>query len=453
MLTGGSDALETAIRLFNRQLQTSIKEGKAEKRDLITILSTLTHINPFQVTDTGEVGFGWIAEVLKSGYPEEERYEMASSVVQLLRNHLYPEVPGGLHYMESAWISPTLGFLSLCEKLYTTECPPHPGFTALRILSSSPRDTDVGAVALPILASTLLPTHPLRARSLALEVFCKLMFGWFSPQMENVRSQDLEKLLQAVGDPFQFTPDIPLEDGQPVFTPNYKPMMVVVVLLEFASSDLWRDHLQYSNFASCEEIVSTREGKESALKWMLRVATRSWFEFLHTTVKITAAIRCLEEIRCLNTAEVVIIWAWTTGVVDPVDHDSWRLIQRDTLRLCQTNGMGCLLALKQHITDTSMEITHIEYLIGHYEGTPCRVGSVKKPNPALWVTPRLDPSHFTDFRVSQVCQLRRLYQLFGYDSMTWKEAVVVEKVEEKVDVLPERCTTPIPFGDWTCDYP
>jgi hypothetical protein len=64
------------------------------------------------------------------------------------------------------------------------------------------------------------------------------------------------------------------------------------------------------------------------------------------------------------------------------------------------------------------ETTHIMYLVGHYEGAPCRVGGVRKPAPALWVTPRLNHRHFTDLRVSKVCQARRLYHLFGYDPTT-----------------------------------
>ena len=428
-------------------------EGKTDQGDLATILSTLTHLSPFQVMDTGEPCYVWIAEILSSGYSEDERYKLASRVVQLLGNHLYSKDPEPFHYVERAWIPPLLGFLSLCEKFYTTESPPYPGFIALRILCASPKDTDIGATALPILASTLLPTHPLRARSLALEVFCRLMSGWFSPQMEDVSDQDFDKLLQAVGDPFQFAPHIPLQDGQPAFTASYKPMMAAVILIEFASSDPWRDHLRRSNFASCEDIVSTEEGKRTALKWMLEIATHSWFEFLHTPLKITTAIKRLEELQCLNTAEVVIIWAWTTGVVDPVDYDSWRLIQRDTLRFRRTNGMGFLIALKRHITDTSMEAMRIMYLIGHYEGTPCRVGSVKKPTPALWVSPRLDSRYFTDLRVSQVYQLRRLYQLFGYDAMTWKEAVVIEEADAGAVVVSGCCSAAVSFVDWACDYP
>jgi len=64
------------------------------------------------------------------------------------------------------------------------------------------------------------------------------MSGWFSLRVENVLDQDLDKLLQAVGDPLQFTPHIPLQDGQPAFTSKYKPIMAAAVLIEFASSDL-----------------------------------------------------------------------------------------------------------------------------------------------------------------------------------------------------------------------
>jgi hypothetical protein len=56
----------------------------------------------------------------------------------------------------------------------------------------------------------------------------------------------------------------------------------------------------------------------------------SRLELLRTPAKIIAAIRRLEELQCLNTAEVVILWAWTAGVVNPADHDAWGLIERYT---------------------------------------------------------------------------------------------------------------------------
>ena len=63
---------------------------------------------------------------------------------------------------------------------------------------------------------------------------------------------------------------------------------------------------------------------------------------------------------------------------------------------------------------------------------------------------------WTDLRVSRVCQLRRLYHLFGYDLAMWKEevaageTVVVEGAGGETDVLPGH---PVQFADWVCDYP
>ena len=441
--------------LFNWRLQISIREGTANGNNLTSILSTLTQLDPFQITDTGEFGFLWIAEVLNSGYAEGERYQMASRIVGLLGKHFYSVVPERVPYLQPSWISPLLGFLSLCEKFYMTESPPHPAFIALRILSSSPRHSEFDATILPVLASILLPTHPLQSRSLALKIFHGFMSGWLSSQMKNLPGQDLNKLLQAVGDPFQFTSDPPSQEGQHVFATNYQPVMVIVVLIEFASSDLWRDHLHCSNFASCEELVSTEEGKRTVLESMLYVATHLCLEFLHTPAKITAAARHLEDLQCLNTAEVVIMWAWTTGVIDPIDHNAWRSIGHDTLRFCQTNRMGCPTALKRHImvTDTSTDNMRIMYLIGHYEGTPCQVGSVRRPTPALWVTPQLSPRHFTDLRVSQACQLRILCRLFEYDPTMLVEVAAAEEEDQAADMLPEDSVAPVSFVGWVCDYP
>ena len=445
-----SGALETAIDLFNRQLRIAIREGNANQADLASVLSELTQLDPFQATDTGEPGFLWIVEVLNSGYPEDQRYQMASKIVGLLGKHFYSTVPQRIPHIQPAWIPPLLSFLSLCEKFYATEPPPYSGSVALRILLSSPMLSELDSTIFPVLAPILLPTHPLQSRGLALKIF-GFMFRW-SSQMENALDKDLDTFLQAVGDPFQFTSDPPPQDGQPVFTAYYEPMMVLVVLIEFASSDLWQNHLRRSNFTSCEEVVSTEEGKRAALKWMLYVATHSWLEFLCTPAKVTRAIGRLEDLQCFNTAEVIIMWGWTTGVVDPADHDAWRSIGYDTLRLCQTDGMGCPIALRRHIVDTSMETTRIRYLLGHYEGTPCRMGSVRKPAPALRGAPRLSATYFTNLRVSQVCQLRRLYHLFGYDPTTWVEAVTVEG-EQKMDAPPGRSVAPVSFMDLACDYP
>ena len=409
-----------------------------------------------------ESGFLWITEILNSDYKEYHRYLMASRVVELLGKHFCFGDPEGIVRVRRAWIPPLLGFLSLSEKFYATESPPYPGFMALCIISNSRISADFAASILPILSSILLPTHPLQSRCLALKAFHTLMPGWFSPQMESVMHDDLDKLLQAVGDPFQSSPDPLLWDWVPRRVLCHKPMDSVVVLIEFASLDLWRNHLRRSNFTSCEEVLSTEKGRRTALDRILSASTHTLLAFLHTPARIITAIRCLEELRCLNTAEVVIMWAWTTGVVNAVDHDGWKLVMDDTLRFYQTHGVGRLTALKQRITDPTMEREHLSFLMTHYESSPCRIGSTKRSIPftcSSWREP--SPRDWTDLCVSRVCQLRKLYHLFGYDLATWKEAaaademVVVEEavVSEEVkemDMSSGRSVTLVPFADRTC---
>ena len=231
-------------------------------------------------------------------------------------------------------------------------------------------------------------------------------------------------------------------------------MMAAVVLIEFASSDLWRNHLRRSNFASCEEILSTEEGRRTAVRYMFDTATDIWPEFLCTPGKITAAIKRLEELQCLNTAEVVIIWACSTGVMNAVDHDAWGVIGRETLRFYRTHGMGRLVSLKRHTIDRSVEAKHMVFLLAHYGGSPCRVGSIRHSVPIAGRLEEFKFGYLVDLRISQVCQLRRLYYLFGYDPITWDEAVAVEEVGEEMDEYSGRSVIiPVQFVDWTCDYP
>ena len=443
----------TAIGLFHQYLQAAILEGTADETDLTAVLRVLIDLNPFQVTGNGELGFSWIADILNSGYEEDARCRMAREVVRALGKHVFPDFSAPSTTVRSTWISPLLGFLSLCEKLGHTRLSLDPAFAALHILSISPMSPDFATEILLILRSTLLPTHPLRSRSLALEIFTKFISGWFSPQIESIPSEALDNLLQAVGDPFKF-PDPPLQDGKPVAPSRYRPMMAVVVLIEFASSPLWRNHLRHSNFASCEEAVSTREGKRTIFRDVLEAERSILPKFLHTAAKVDMAIRCLEELRCLNTTEVVIMWAWAIGAVHPVGRDDWRLIGRETLRFYQTHGMKRLAALRQHIIEAA-----------EGPGLPNRLyrqQSRPSPEQAPGNNQRLTPRPRRQLRslhwckkyicLAQTCQVHRLYHLFGYDPATWKEAVAVG-VGGETGLLPGCSVAPASFMDWACDYP
>jgi len=432
-----------AIDLSHQQLQRTITEGTADSIDLAEVLSALTHLDPFQPTYSGNLGFLWITEILNSGYEEEWRERMAGEVVESLGKYFFRE---DLKYpigVLPTWIPPLLRFLSLNEKL---DRRGGGTLVALRILATGPRSADFGTTVLPILVSSLLATHPLQSRRLALQVFGRSADDLFSSQMEKVPSKDLNKLVQAVGDPFQF-PDLPLQDGKPVDPPNYDPTAVTALLIKFASSDLWRDHLQRSNFTSFEEIASTWDGKRPVLECMVNHPLP---ESLFTATGIVTAIRRLEELQCPNTAEVMIMWAWTIGVVSPVDRDGWELIGRDTLRFCQTRRMERLIALKRHITDRTMESSYIALLsTGHGKS---KIGAFVQL-PVLKLEPNFWSRQGTFLYLSQACQLRRLYRLFGYDPTTWKDAVAVEEVGGKSDASLGHSVTLSPFVDWVCDYP
>ena len=372
---------------------------------------------------------------------------MATGVVRLIGGWFKYRAP---EHFSPSWVPPLLGFLSLCEKHNSPE-----GLTALRILWSRSEYCDFGPTILPVLTPILAPTHPLKARGLALRIFCRVTAGWFSPQTENVPGADLDRFLQVVGDPFHF-PSLPFQDRDP-FDEVYDepwPWKATVVLIEFASSDLWRNHLRLSNFTSCEEALSTEEGRRRALRFMFDAAIQSRQELLCTPAKIIAAIRCLEELRCFNTAGVVILWAWTADVVDAVDHDAWGLIEGATLDFYQTHGIRRLTALSRHITDAAMEYAHREFLLTYYQGPPCRVGSVRKLTPSGDAMHQWDAQDFEVLRVSQVCQLSRLYRLFGCNPITWKEMVAVGEVGEETGTsLLRRSVTSVKFTDWACDYP
>ena len=412
----------------------------------------LARLNPFQVVGIEELGFIWMAEILSSGYPEEYRYHMASRIVEMLGKHFFPQPPViPPSHVKPVWIPPLLDFLSLCEKLHVEVFPPYPGPIALRMLSTIQYPCGFAAAILPVLASTLLPTNPLESRNLALKVFHTFMSEWFSPQIENILNRDLNKLLRAVGDPFQHL-DLPLQDGQPADTGDDDSLRVTVILMEFASSDLWGNHLCYSNFASCEWIVSTDEGRIAVLKCMLRIATFSLPDFLDTPTKIIAAIRRLEELQCFSTAEIIIMWAWTIGIIDPENRVAWKSIQDETLRFYQNHRFRCLVALAR-IIDTIIGSHHECYLEGRYVNSPCRVWSLRLLPRTSGGRMAWDGEWSVDLRVSQACQLRGLYHLFGYDPTTWREAVAVEEASEGTKALSKCSVASASSADWEYNYP
>ena len=430
--------METAIHFLHDRLRTVIREGTEGGYNApYSILPALSHFHPSQVAPIGELCFSWITDILNSKYAVPWQYRLAGEVVELAWKHINYQFQfsKSAFHIRDAWIPPLLGFLQLSEEFYATDLPLAPAAIALRIVSIGDVYDNLVPTVLPILISTLLPTHPLKSRRAALKIFSR----WFSTKMGNVLDRNRARLLQAVGDPFQFTPDLPPLHQ---LTDEYEPMDAAVNLIVFASSDLWKHHLRHLNFTSCEDIISTEEGRSTALRIMSHKAT--WLGILHTPAGIIAAIKRLEELQCPNTAEVVLMWAWMVWIVNDVDHDAWWLIGHKTLAFYQTHGIGRLRTLSRQIMIGST------YRPPPCNPQPCQADGVRSPARVAGVE-RLFNVDLSYSLLARMCRLRRLYQLFGCSSLTmWNEMVAEENVEE---VSVARSGAPPQFMDYACDYP
>lgn len=427
------------INLLHQHLQMTIMNGTADPDMFSSTLSVLGHLNPFQVVTTQKLCFSLITNILNSRYAAVEQYWMAAAAVELAWKEFTP-MPCNVQH---DWIPPLLGFLELSETFYSTHHQSAPGALALQILSATQGYGDFCPKMLPILTSTLVVTHPLLSRKSALRVFAQFSPGFFS-EAESISNEDCARLLRAVGDPFQSAPDIPLQYEQQWLVDEHNSTRAIVILIGFASSDPWCNHLHYSNFISWEEGTSTVDEKISAFTYWQDVA------FLRRPTMIIAAIERFEEIQCLNTAEAMLVWAWTFGIVDAVDHDAWRLIGHKTLTFYQTHGMGWLKVLSQHIMNSDKPP---RFTTAH-RGSQCQVEGVRLPVRIAERVRRLGSGegYFTDLPLADACQLKRLYLLFGYNPITWEELVTPGRVGGGVNVSPGESPNPVYLMDYMCGY-
>ena len=170
----------------------------------------------------------------------------------------------------------------------------------------------------------------------------------------------------------------------------------------------------------------------------------SWCHYQEAAFNIDMAIRRLEELQCFNTAEVVLVWAWTAGIVTRAGCDD------ETLRFYRNHGTTRLIALRQHIIEEIEPLVLTDLYLTQPHGSPVRssqgLALMSHPKYGSW------DWYQTYYCLAQVCQVRRLYHLFEYDPATWKEVVAVG-VDGETDLLPGCSVIPAPFVDWVCDYP
>lgn len=397
----------------------------------------------------------WIGVVLGSARPDRDRYLLAGDAVALLTSgrRVNSEPPESLIQVQPAGVPSLLDFLLLSEKHYATYDPPYPGAIPLRILSLSYSIGcgDLTQRLVPVLTSTLSTIHPLLSRILALKLFQEHGSEWLSSPMEKFSNTDRAKLLEALGDPFHFSATLHSDtEYSPTVQVMYEPMDTAILLIEFASSDLWRDHLRPLNFSSCEEMVSTAWGRHLASNCMLNKKTCFRGEPLDTPARLVAAIRCLVDLQCWNIAEVVILYAWTSDIMDPVNHGGWKMIGRETERFYRVRGTARLGNLVRGIKARyrNKELRR---------GVPCRVEGVRRP---VRLATGREKSQWDMHYIHRACQLKRLYQFLGHDPTTLEEVVATAGISDDAffGVELERrgrrvSVAPTQLLEFSCDYP
>ena len=352
---------------------------------------------------------------------------MTSSVVELLGKRFNSQSSTDLSWDVLTTVRSLLDFLLSNERPPHAESPPYREVITLQVGSVAARYGYFNPEILPVLTRLLLPTHPLQSRTLALRLFQQPGFEWYSSQSR----VDHTMLLEAVGDPFQFIPDLPPQDGQTTTITPYDPMWTTILLIEFASSDIWRNNLRHSNFTSCEEIISTEEGRDRAFRCMVRRGRDVRKGPLDSLGNLVLAIRRLEELECWNTADVMILWACTND-----DVNTHGLTGREILNHHHPCGVERRRALSRHVRASIRQPVRTQ-AVGGESGQVSQKG--------------------IDFsEISQACQMRRLYQLFGCDPTMWEEAVGFGKLNKvPLSSSGRNVETVVPayFLDTACDYP
>ena len=445
----GSQTLSRAFNVLHKRLIVAVGNG-VETRSLHLILTALGHLDLLQAEDFREKYVSWIGVIFGSGhYSERDKYLLASDIMLLLmpRKGVDLQPWESLPKVQPAELPSLLKFLLLSEKYNTGNDLSYSNAIALRLLSLNydMARGDLSPLLVPVLTSTLSTTRPLPSRIFALKLFQEHGPEWFSPQMEQFSDVVRLELLNSLGDPFHPSADLTSDtEHLPTVQIEREPTDTAILLIGFASSDLWNGHLRHSNFSSCEEIFFTGWGKRLAIDRMSFKQT--YFgggEFLDTPTKLIAAIKRLRDLQCWNTAEVVILYAWTGGALDPVDHDAWGLIGHETGEFYRARGMApSEMKLRNQEMRGGVTIRRVE------------VNGVQRPvrlatDGGLW-----DSIH-------SACQLKRFYQLLGHDPVTWVEIAAVADVDGDVmlGIEPdsERGATGVStftqFLDFTCDFP
>lgn len=407
---------------------------------LRSILSSLFHVGLHELPGFHPFCFTWLEVVLDSGYPAIDKYELAGLILLLLHDKAGRMWSGQRSKLEFPHAMVLVRFLLLhegCKKADVkpknrgwefnsfTNFLPHPTTIALRLLLGTPRDTLIFPV-LFVITPALQQNRRHNTRAVALRLFNRHRRWFFWPMVKNLLPIHRAELLRAVGDPFDPTA-IPYVAGfsgkqELDIGDTYLFTKVMGLLLALSSSDVWRDYLHPTNFASCDTIMAGEVHVSNTITYF-----SNWSDVLKGSGDsnfsgLMLGVNRLKQLRCHSAVKLILLSLWSTPITPLYDQEVWRWVERQTLELFSTRGEEHLGIFVSQIKKTyGGAMIDLVAKLKHFDGendlldvtSPFRVGGVGRrvrtkdsQNVGAWGS---DCNFYT------MCQLRRLYRLLGHD--------------------------------------
>ena len=395
-------------------------------RDLSVLRSTLSTLFRVGLQDLHPFCFTWLGAVLDSSYPDVDKCSLAGHILLLLNDEAEEMWVGGRSKLEFFPLYATLlvRFLLLDDMCEKARIEPmdgiwefltfsvHPTVIALRLLQGASKDT----LMLPIflIMPPALQLRPWRqTRAVALRLFSRHSDWLFSPSVVDLLPAHRVELLRAIGDPFDLvTAPVPNND-------NGLFPQVMGLLLTLASSDLWRDNLHPTNFASCDVTMAEEEHVRDTIHW---------FSYWRSALKgsggccfsgLMLGVDQLKRLRCHSAVKLILLSLWSTPIVPLYDQEVWQWVERQTLELFSARGeehLGIFVSqIKESYGWAMIKLKSEDSEDGNGlpdAGSTFRVGGRR-------VRTKDQGGFETLYNFYPMCQLRRLYQLLGRDPTSY----------------------------------
>ena len=421
---------------------SAILSANKDPLSLRLVLCTLFYVGLQDLQDFRPYCFEWLDAILDSDYPDADKYELAGLTLLFLHEKAKEMWNGDRTKLEFPRYATVLArFLLLHEKCRREGIEPknnrgwefdplvvsraHPATIALQILLGTPKHTLILPIFLVIIPA-LQYDQWRNTRAVALKLFNRHRHWLFSPMIENLLPTHRAELLRAIGDPFDLyasTHLAILDRTRSGETEDARlSAKVTALLLALTSSDMWRDHLHPTNFASCDAIMAEDEHLPNTITYFSNWSSALKGPGGNNFSGLMVGINRLKRLRCHSAVKLILLSLWSRPITPLYDQEVWRWVERQTLELFSTRSeehLGLFVSQIKEVYGKAMVnlVTQLKRSGGENGlpdvGSPSRVDRV---GGSVWTMDPKDPELWDwESRFYTMCQLRRLYRLLGHD--------------------------------------